>query len=107
MVRLLGWGDEAGTPRGFVPDLEVLEGRAALSLAGKVKIDFALVLAPDVPVQQSTVSPGVSQLAAPDGESGTTGTVQVDGGSGLFDPISVQGGGIDLDHVSKASPILF
>jgi hypothetical protein len=115
MIGLLGWGEEGAAPRaaarGFVPQLEVLDGRVLPSHFGNVKIDFALASGPGVAVQQMTESPpGVSLLASPvnpDGASGHTGPVHVLGGEGGFDPVSVGGVGQETPiSMARASPVL-
>jgi hypothetical protein len=100
MIRLLGRGDEAGPPRaaadaGFVPRLETLEARVALStwsVGKKVKIDFA-VANPDVPAQVSTLPPPAVGVAPPPADAdAAAGLVRVPGRAG-FD----RGGGHGFD----------
>src|SRR5262249_14170363 len=116
MVRLLGWGDEAVSPRaadrGFVPRLEALDERLTPGF-GKVKCDFVPASGRGVAVQQAPGRPpAVSLLAAPTdpaGATGPTGPVQVLGdGEAGFDQIWVGGSVQETPvRVGKASPILF
>lgn len=85
MIRLLGWGDEAVPPRaaaarGFVPQLEALDGRVVPS---GVKIDFCLADT-GVPPQVSTVTPppDVVLLGAPASPGGAA-PVQVPDAAGF------------------------
>ena len=90
MTRLLGWGDEATTPRaeqGFVPRLESLERRVVLAEGKKVKIDFAVTY----PVQVGTGSPAVGLSRPPAVAAAAAGSVQVSAGTAGFDPVYVGG----------------
>jgi hypothetical protein len=71
MIRLLGWGGESVPPRaaarGFVPQLETLDGRVvpSVSVAG-IKGELTLASGPGVAVQQRIESPpDVVLLGAP------------------------------------------
>lgn len=107
MVRLLGWGDGAVSPRvsaapGFVPQLEALDGRVVPSHTGKVKIDFAIAN-PDVPAHVSTLPPPAADLAAaPAPPDGTTGLVHFPGsGEAGFEHVWVGGAGRDFAAADK------
>jgi hypothetical protein len=62
MIRLLGWGGEAAstraTSRGFVPQLETLDGRVmpSVTVAG-IKGEFTLASGPGVAAQQRIEAP--------------------------------------------------
>jgi hypothetical protein len=109
MNGLLGRSDEAAGPqsaanRGFVPQLESLVARVALSTWGagkKVKIDFA-VANPEVPAHVSTLPPpAVGLAAAPADANGLSDPVHVPGGDEAgFARVGV-GGGWDLAKSGK------
>lgn len=115
MTRLLGWRDEVGprreAARGFVPQLEALDGRVMPSVFGKsIKGDYTVASGPDVPAQVRDVSPPAAVLlTASDAAAGPVGVVHLAAdGDGLFDPIGVPGDGpVDYARVGKATPHLF
>jgi hypothetical protein len=114
MIRLLGWGDEAVPPRaaaarGFVPQLETLDGRVVPS---RVKIDFCLADT-GVPAQLSTVTPvpAVSLVAAPAGQDGAnalTGLVNVPGsGEAGFDRVGATWFDVQKTDKDKFEPYAY
>ena len=119
MNGLMGWGEGGMGPRtagnpGFVPQLESLEARVALSTwsAGKkVKIDFVDEY-PHIPAHVFTLPPPAPGLAAPAGSAdpdGPPGLVHAPAGQDGFHSVWV-GPGDDVTTmrmVGIATPILF
>jgi hypothetical protein len=98
MIRLLGWGGEAastGSTRGFVPQLETLDGRVlpSVTVAG-IKGEFTVASGPGVAAVVSLAPPpGAGLVAAPVDQfslNGATAPVHVPG-SGEAGFVSVAG----------------
>jgi hypothetical protein len=116
MNGLVGWGEGGAGPRtagnpGFVPQLESLEARVALSTwsAGKkVKIDF-VDENPHIPAHVFTLPPPAPALAAaPADPDAPPGLVHAPAGQDGFHSVWV-GPGDDVTTMrsGKATPILF